>query len=94
MAARRGVVVLAGMKGPHGLAPIPVDLISTKQLTLKGAVSRSLESMEYAIDLLAGGNAPYDRFASHAFPIDRADDALHSLAGDDKPMHVRIVPSI
>jgi threonine dehydrogenase-like Zn-dependent dehydrogenase len=94
MAARRGVVVLAGMKGPNGLAPIPVDLISTKQLTLKGAVSRSLESMEYAIDLLAGGNAPYDRFASHAFPIERAEDALHSLAGPDKPMHVRIVPSI
>jgi threonine dehydrogenase-like Zn-dependent dehydrogenase len=94
MAARKGVVVLAGMKGPDGMAPIPVDLVSTKQLTLKGAVSRSLESMEYAIELLQAGKAPYDRFASHAFPIERAEEALHSLAGDHKPMHVRIVPSV
>jgi threonine dehydrogenase-like Zn-dependent dehydrogenase len=88
------VVVLAGMKGPDGMAPIPVDLVSAKQLTLKGAVSRSLESMEYAIELLGQGLAPYDRFASHAFPIEKAEEALHSLAADQKPMHVRIVPSI
>jgi threonine dehydrogenase-like Zn-dependent dehydrogenase len=92
MVARRGVVVLAGMKGPDGMAPIPVDLVSTKQLTLKGAVSRSLESMELAIELLGQDRAPYDRFASHAFPIEKAEEALHSLSADHKPMHVRIVP--
>ena len=94
MAARKGVVVLAGMKGPDGKAAIPVDLVSGKQLTLKGAVSRSLESMEYAIDLLDSGNAPYERFASHAYPIERAADALHALGGDDKPIHARIVPAL
>jgi threonine dehydrogenase-like Zn-dependent dehydrogenase len=94
MAARKGVVVLAGMKGPDGKAPIPVDLVSGKQLTLKGAVSRSLESMEYAIDLLGSGNAPYERFASHGYPIERAADALHALGGDDKPIHARIVPAV
>jgi threonine dehydrogenase-like Zn-dependent dehydrogenase len=94
MAARQGVVVLAGMKGPDGMAPIPVDLVSMKQLTLKGAVSRSLDSMEYAIDLLSQGRAPYDRFASDAFPVEKAEAALHALAADHKPMHVRIVPSL
>jgi threonine dehydrogenase-like Zn-dependent dehydrogenase len=94
MAARQGVVVLAGMKGPGGMAPVPVDLVSTKQLTLKGAVSRSLESMEYAIDLLGQNRAPFDRFASHAFPVEKAEEALRSLAADHKPMHVRIVPSL
>lgn len=93
MAARRGVVVLAGMKGPGGMAPIPVDLVSGKQLTIKGAVSRSLQSMEYAISLLASGNAPYEKFASHEYPLEGAEEAMHALAGDDKPVHVRIVPS-
>ncbi|HET6873926.1 MAG TPA: zinc-binding dehydrogenase, partial [Acidimicrobiales bacterium] len=93
MAARRGVVVLAGMKGPGGMAPIPVDVVSGKQLTIKGAVSRSLQSMEYAISLLASGNAPYEKFASHEYPLERAEEAMHALAGDDKPVHVRIVPS-
>ena len=94
MAARKGTVVLAGMKGPTGLAPIPVDVVSGKQLTLKGAVSRSLESMEYAIALLESGQAPYEAFASHAFPLEQAAAALHALAGENKPIHVRIVPSI
>jgi threonine dehydrogenase-like Zn-dependent dehydrogenase len=94
MAARKGVIVLAGMKGPSGLAPIPVDIVSGKQLTIKGAVSRSLESMEYAITLLNAGAAPYDQFASHAFPLEHASEALHALGGDDKPMHVRIVPTL
>jgi threonine dehydrogenase-like Zn-dependent dehydrogenase len=93
MAARKGVIVLAGMKGPSGLAPIPVDIVSGKQLTIKGAVSRSLESMEYAIRLLAANQAPYDQFASHAFPLERASEALHALGSEDKPVHVRIVPS-
>ena len=94
VAARKGVVVLAGMKGPTGMAPLPVDLVSAKQLTLKGAVSRSLQSMEYAISLLASGGAPYEKFASHAYPIERADEAMQALAGDDKPVHVRIVPAL
>jgi threonine dehydrogenase-like Zn-dependent dehydrogenase len=94
MAARKGVIVLAGMKGPSGMAPIPVDLVSAKQLTIKGAVSRSLESMEYAISLLSAGQAPYDQFASHAFPLERAAEALHALGGNNKPIHVRIVPSL
>lgn len=94
MAARKGTVVLAGMKGPQGMAPVPVDLVSTKQLTVKGAVSRSVESMEYAISLLAAGSVPYDKFASHAYPLERATEGLEALAGQDKPMHVRIVPSL
>jgi threonine dehydrogenase-like Zn-dependent dehydrogenase len=94
IAGRKGTVVLAGMKGPNGMAEIPVDLVSAKQLTLKGAVSRSLASMEYAISLLESSRWPFETFASDAYPIDRAEDGLRALIGEDKPMHVRIVPEV
>jgi threonine dehydrogenase-like Zn-dependent dehydrogenase len=94
IAGRKGTVVLAGMKGPNGMAEIPVDLVSAKQLTLKGAVSRSLASMEYAISLLESARWPFETFASDAYPIDRAEDGLRALIGEDKPMHVRIVPEV
>ncbi|HEX4217138.1 MAG TPA: alcohol dehydrogenase catalytic domain-containing protein [Acidimicrobiales bacterium] len=92
IAGRKGTVVLAGMKGPNGMAEIPVDLVSAKQLTLKGAVSRSLASMEYAISLLESSRWPFETFASDAYPIERAEEGLRALIGQDKPMHVRIVP--
>lgn len=92
MAARKGTVVLAGMKGPDGMAPIPVDLVSGKQLTIKGAVSRSLASMEYAISLVESGRWPLERFATHAYGLEGAADGLEALIGDDKPVHVRIEP--
>ena len=92
MAARKGTVVLAGMKGPKGLAPIPVDVLAGKQLTIKGAVSRSLTSMEHAIALIESGRWPFERFASDTFPLEKAADGVRSLIGDDKPIHVRIEP--
>ncbi|HEY1279880.1 MAG TPA: alcohol dehydrogenase catalytic domain-containing protein [Acidimicrobiales bacterium] len=92
MAARKGTVVLAGMKGPKGLAPIPVDVVAGKQLTIKGAVSRSLTSMEHAIALIESGRWPFERFASDMFPLEKAADGVRSLIGDNKPIHVRIEP--
>jgi threonine dehydrogenase-like Zn-dependent dehydrogenase len=92
MAARKGTVVLAGMKGPKGLAPIPVDIVAGKQLTIKGAVSRSLTSMEHAIALIESARWPFERFASHSFSLDGAADGVRALMGDHKPIHVRIEP--
>jgi threonine dehydrogenase-like Zn-dependent dehydrogenase len=92
MAARKGTVVLAGMKGPKGFAPVPVDLVATKQLTIKGAVSRSLTSMEHAIALIESGRWPFERFASHSFGLEDAATGVRALTGTDKPIHVRIEP--
>lgn len=92
MAARKGVVVLAGMKGPTGLAPLPVDTVAAKRLTIKGAVSRSLRSMEHAIALIESQRWPFDRFASHSFSLERAAEGVSALTGPRKPIHVRIEP--
>ena len=94
IAGRKGTVVLAGMKGPTGMAGIPVDTVSAKQLTLKGAVSRSLASMEYAIRLVESGRWPFEKFASDAYSVEDAEAGIRALIGDDKPVHVRIVPEV
>lgn len=90
MAARKGVIVLAGLKGPDGLAPVPVDTVSAKQLTIKGAVSRSLASMQFAIQLIESKRWDFDRFASHGFALADAADAVRALTSDDRPIHSRI----
>lgn len=94
LAARKGTVVLAGLKGADALAPVPVDVVCGKQLTIKGAVSRTLQSMEHAIRLIESNRWPFEKFASNAYSLERADAGLHALAGDDKPIHVRIEPTL
>jgi threonine dehydrogenase-like Zn-dependent dehydrogenase len=93
MAARKGTVVLAGLKGPDAMAPIPVDTVANKQLTIRGAVSRSLRSMEFGIELLESGRWPFERFASHAFGLADADRGVRALTGEHRPIHVRIEPA-
>lgn len=92
LAAPGGTVVLAGVKGPGRDAPLPIEVAMSKRLTVKGVWSRSVQSMEEAIRILESGGWPFDRFASHAYPVERAEEALLALQSDDKPIHVRIVP--
>ncbi len=90
LAGRKGKVVLAGLKGHGAMAPIPVDTVATKQLTIVGAVSRSLGSMEHAIRLLESPRWPFERIASHAFGLDDAATAVRSLTSDRPPIHARV----
>lgn len=90
VAARKGTIVLAGLKGHGQVAPFPVDTASAKQLTVRGAVSRSLASMEQAIGLIESQRWDFDRFASHAFGLADAAEAVRSLTSDHRPIHARI----
>ncbi len=92
LAAPGGTVVLAGVKGPGRDAALPIEVAMSKRLTLKGVWSRSVQAMQLAIRILESGDWPFDRFASHAYPVERAEEGLLALLSDDKPMHVRIVP--
>jgi threonine dehydrogenase-like Zn-dependent dehydrogenase len=92
MAAVKGTVVLAGVKGPDKNALLPMDVAMSKRLTLKGVWSRSVASMEYAIKIIESQRFPLDRFATHAYSVDHVEEAIHALLGEDKPVHVRIVP--
>jgi threonine dehydrogenase-like Zn-dependent dehydrogenase len=92
--ARKGTIVLAGQKGHGRMGPLPVDLFEGKQLTMKGAVSRSMESMEFAIKLIESGGWPFDRFASHSFGLADAAEGVRAITSEHKPMHVRIEPGL
>jgi threonine dehydrogenase-like Zn-dependent dehydrogenase len=94
MAATEGTVVLAGVKGPGRDAPLPIEVAMSKRLHIKGVWSRSVQSMQAAITILESGAWPLDQFASHAYPVERTEEGLLALLSDDKPMHVRIVPSV
>jgi alcohol dehydrogenase len=95
MVALRGTVVLAGLKGEGAVGSVEVDTIITKQVAIRGVLSRTAESAQVAIKIIESGRAPLDEFASHAFALDQAELAVRAVAGeaDGRPLHVRIEPT-
>ena len=95
MAAREATIVLAGHKGPDATAAIPVDEITYKLLTVRGAL-RNLDATRRAIALIESRQLPLARLASHSFSLDQAAQAVQAVSATngERPFHVRIEPGI
>jgi len=81
MVARRGTVVLFGIKGGRPVSDFPSDLVVSKQITIRGATSSSPTSMERAVRLIESRRLPLEQLATHAFPLERAEEAIRTVAG-------------
>lgn len=91
-----GVVVLAGLKGEGSSAPLPVDLVIEKRVSLRGALSRTWRSTRLAVEILSSSDLPIDVFSSDGFALAKADEAIRALlpSANTRPLHVHIDPSI
>jgi threonine dehydrogenase-like Zn-dependent dehydrogenase len=89
-----GTVVLAGVKGGP-TAPIDQDRIVFKSITLRGVFTVDSPAYRQAIRLLEEGGLPFARMHTASYGLDRAEEAIHHLAGrlDGPPaIHVAIAP--
>lgn len=79
-----GYVVLGGVK--HAPMPefMPDELI-IRDLTLRGGNSASSRAYGQAVEMIAGTPSSLAPLHTHSFPMDQADVALHTLAGDHGP---------
>lgn len=82
MVKRGGTVVLAGLKGSHRLPDFNPDDIILHQITVKGVLGVNYHSFRRAIDLINSGNVPLHQMHTHAFPLEQAEQAIATLAGD------------
>lgn len=87
-----GTVVLAGLKTAP--APLDVDKVIVKQLTLKGAYGHDLVTVAAAIRLLERGDYPLDSLCSHTYPLRQCEEAIRTAGGEGAPdpVHVTVVP--
>ncbi len=92
---RGGIVVIAGVKGGPKLELDP-DQLLWKSVTLRGVFTVDSAAYREAIRLLEAGGVPYERFHTATYGLDRAEEAIHHLAGrlDGEPaIHVAISPT-
>lgn len=89
-----GTIVLSGVKGGPKLELDP-DKVMHKSITLRGVFTVDSPAYRRAIALLEGGGRPFERIHTASYPLERAEEAIHHLAGrlDGPPaVHVAIAP--
>jgi threonine dehydrogenase-like Zn-dependent dehydrogenase len=89
-----GTVVVAGVKGGPRTS-LDTDVLVRKSVTLRGVWTVDSPSYREAIRLLEQGGPPFDRMRTATYGLDRAEEAIHHLAGrtDARPaIHVAIAP--
>jgi threonine dehydrogenase-like Zn-dependent dehydrogenase len=89
----RGTIVMAGGAGKPAEG-FQSDLLSRKELTMKGVRGRAEVDLKKAIRLVESGRHPLHLLATHKFSIDETDLALRTIGGEGEahPIHVSVVP--
>jgi threonine dehydrogenase-like Zn-dependent dehydrogenase len=95
MAAKRGVVVLAGSKHGQPVPDFPHDMVVRKEVTLRGVRGHDHRSVEPALAILASGRYPLELLTTHRFGLDEVDSALRMVGERTDPdaIHVNVVPA-
>jgi threonine dehydrogenase-like Zn-dependent dehydrogenase len=85
--------VLAGQKRQR-VPAFDSDLIIARFLTVIGMRGHSWESVEMALQLIAGNRHGVQAMSSHTYALHETDRALRSLVGqgDDGMVHMTIDP--
>lgn len=88
----RGTIITAG--GANKPAEnFNADLISRKELTIKGVRGRTGRDIKKAIRLLESRKYPLEMLATHKFDIESTNDALKTIGGEGAPdaVHVSVL---
>lgn len=93
LARKRGRVILGGQKRQK-IPAFDSDRIIANFLTVKGMRGHSYESVELALQLIAGNRHNVTAMSTHTFSLQETDLALRSLVGEGVacPIHMTIEP--
>lgn len=93
LAKIRGTIVMAGGAGKPAEG-FQSDLLSRKELTMKGVRGRNEVDLRKAIRLVESNRHPLHLLATHKFTLAETDMALRTIGGEgaSNPIHVSVVP--
>ncbi|TMA60879.1 MAG: zinc-binding dehydrogenase [Deltaproteobacteria bacterium] len=80
--AAGGRIVLAGVKGFKAVPDFISDLVVMKEVTIRGAFGVTTRAYDAAIRLIESGRVPLARMHTHDFPLEEAELAIRTLAGE------------
>jgi propanol-preferring alcohol dehydrogenase len=87
---RPGGTLILGSVSPSELRLGPGVLLQSRELTVKGVYTSTIDDLRSVVDLVTGGLIDLTGSVTHRFPLDRVQDAFRTLA-ERPPGMVRVV---
>jgi alcohol dehydrogenase len=97
LAGLGATIILPGLYGAGVEAPLALDKVVFKEISLKGVFSHDFPAVEPAIRMAASGKYPLEDMVTHRFPLEEALRALKLVGGEvpgETPMKVVLDPAL
>lgn len=93
LARKRGRVILGGIKRKK-VPEFDSDMVIARFLTVKGMRGHSYESVELALQLIAGDRHNVKSMSTHTFGLEQTEYALRTLVGEgaEDAVHMTVDP--
>lgn len=88
---KTGTVVSAGVTGKDVLTPLPMDVVTLKEIRLQGVFSFDGAAVRRAIALAATGRFPFERLVTHRFDLADAATAIEAVADHARTDRLKVV---
>ncbi len=92
-----GRIVLAGVKGQKAVPNFISDIVVGKEITIYGVLGVTTKAYDSAIRLIESGKVPIADMHTHDFPLERAELAIQTLAGETEgagSIHSCLIPDM
>jgi L-iditol 2-dehydrogenase len=83
LVGKRGRVSIFAGLADKGWAEVEANLIHYKEISLLGAANSGRADYERAVALISSGRIDAARMVTHRFPLDKAAEAIDSVAGGE-----------
>jgi L-iditol 2-dehydrogenase len=83
LVAKRGRVSIFAGLADKGWAEVEANLVHYKEISLLGSANSGRVDYERAVRLIASGRVDTARLVTHRFPLDKAAEAIESVAGGE-----------
>lgn len=90
-----GTIIIGGVKGGRNTLALDSDQVLFKEITIQGVYSQGAAAYAEAIRMLVDNKFDFARLHTHSFPLEAADLAIRTLAGEvegEKAISVSLHP--
>jgi alcohol dehydrogenase len=87
----QGTVINGGTTGTDKLTHLPLDKIMFKEIRFQGVFTNQIDSVLSAIRLAKSRKYPFEKMVTHVFPLEEAEKALKTVAGETEEYPIKVI---
>ena len=73
------------------MTPLPLDKILFKEIRFQGVYAKQIDAIISAIKLAESGKYQFEKMVTHVFPMEDAEKALKTVAGETAEYPIKVI---